>query len=175
MFRPPSPGYKLVRQAVQMQPAQLLVPLLCNINLKDECCKETAIQVPTCFKFIELLTVHELLDTSFTSSYSNLLNTFQGPSSTSAEARILPLKQVTLVNALQRLRSNSLSDRSSVYEKFFIIIFITFFIWERWQDVGSVNVDLVGFLWSGIRIGTEIELGVGDLIDATLSLPSALD
>ena len=76
--------------------------------------KETATQVLRCVKIFELLTVHKLLDTSFTSSYSNLLNTFQGPSSTSAEARIRPLKQVTLVNALQRLRSSALIERSSV-------------------------------------------------------------
>ena len=49
-------------------------------------------------------------------------------------------------------------------------MYITFLIWERWQDVGCVNLDLFGFMWSGIRIGTEIESGIGDLIDEEFRL-----
>ena len=38
-------------------------------------------------------------------------------------------------------------------------------IWERWQDVGSVTLDLFSYLWSGIVTGAGSETGIGDIID----------
>lgn len=38
-------------------------------------------------------------------------------------------------------------------------------IWERWQDEGTVTLDLFSYLWSGIATSAGSEMGIGGMID----------